>query len=239
VASLRRLLDDDPKRPAYIATVPRMGYRMVATVSPWVDAPTKVASAPQVARHTASRAMKLRAVALLAAGGTLGLALLAGTLLQGWTSGDRTTSVAAGAASAKSIAVLPFRDMTPTMDQEILADDLTEDLIDKLSRVPGLRASPPGSSFSLKGQKVTAPEAAKILGVGFVLDGSVRKSGATVRMVVRLVRADDGLVVWSQTYDGPAAETSRVVDDIAGRVGKAMMVSVEGATGSPQTTRSR
>jgi TolB-like protein len=136
----------------------------------------------------------------------------------------------------KSIAVLPFLDLTEEMNQEPFADGMTEELIDKLSKIPGLRVPPPTSSFYLKGKlwprshgipQITIADIAKALGVAYVLDGSVRKSGARVRVDARLIRADDGYVVWSETYDRPFDDILVVQDDIAGEVTKALRASIE------------
>jgi transcriptional activator of cad operon len=136
----------------------------------------------------------------------------------------------------KSIAVLPFLDLTDKMNQEPFADGMTEELIDKLSKIPGLRVPPPTSSFYFKGKlwprsngtaQITIADIAKTLGVAYVLDGSVRKSGARVRVDARLVRADSGYVVWSDTYDRPFDDIVMVQDDIAGEVAKALKSSIE------------
>jgi transcriptional activator of cad operon len=80
---------------------------------------------------------------------------------------------------------------------------MTEELIDKLSKIPGLRVPAPTSSFYFKGKQITVADIAKALGVAYVLDGSVRKSGTRLRVAARLIRADNGYVVWSETYDRP------------------------------------
>ena len=127
----------------------------------------------------------------------------------------------------KSVAVLPFLDLTTQeMNEEYFADGMTEELIDKLSKVPGLRVPPPTSSFYFKGKKLTVTDIAKSLGVVYLLDGSVRKSDLTLRVAARLIRADDGYVVWSETYDRPVGDKLMIQDDIAGEVTKALKASI-------------
>jgi transcriptional activator of cad operon len=216
VASLRRLLGDDAKQPAYIATVPRLGYRMVASVSPWVDesiAPND-AAAPR------------RPIALLVAIGALCLTLAAAFLFHGKAASTHDVGSTAG-VPPKSVAVLPFLDLTTQeMNEEYFADGMTEELIDRLSKIPGLRVPPPTSSFYFKGKQVKVADIARSLGVAYVLDGSVRKSDATLRVAARLIRAHDGYVIWSETYDRPMDNKLNVQDDIASEVAKALSKSI-------------
>jgi transcriptional activator of cad operon len=126
----------------------------------------------------------------------------------------------------KSIAVLPFPDLTEGMKDEEFADGMTEELIDKLTKIPGLSVAPPTSSFYFKGKQIAVAEVAKSLGVSYVLDGSVRKSGGRVRVAARLIRADNGNVIWSDSYDRPYGDILMVQDDIAGEVAKALRSSI-------------
>jgi len=103
---------------------------------------------------------------------------------------------------------------------------MTEELIDKLSKIPGLRVSAPTSSFYFKGKQIPIADIARTLGVTYVLDGSVRKSGARLRVAARLIRADNGYVVWTETYDRPLGDILMVQDDIAGEVTKALRASI-------------
>jgi TolB-like protein len=130
------------------------------------------------------------------------------------------------AAQQNSIAVLPFLDLTEEMNEEPFADGITEELIDKLSKIPGLRVPPPTSSFYFKGKQVSVADVARALGVTYVLDGSVRKSGKMVRVAARLVRADNGYIMWTETYDRPFEDLLMVQDDIAGEVTKALRSSI-------------
>jgi len=126
--------------------------------------------------------------------------------------------------------VLPFLDLTEGMKEEEFADGMTEELIDKLSKIQGLRVPSPTSSFYFKGKQVPVGDIAKTLGVAYVLDGSVRKSGARVRIAARLVRAENGYVAWSETYDRPFGDLLMVQDDIAGEVTKALKASIDAST---------
>jgi TolB-like protein/DNA-binding winged helix-turn-helix (wHTH) protein len=212
VASLRRLLGDDPRRPSYIATVPRLGYRMVAAVGAWTEPTAAAQAGPRPGRRT-----------LLAAGGLAAIALVA--VFAAYTQVARARHTAAAAVARLPIAavgVLPFLDLTPTMDQEPLTDNVTEGLIDQLGKNTALRTPGFRSSFLLKGKHATPAEAARTLGVSYVVDGSVRKAGDRVRIAARLLRADNGFVIWSQTYDRPLAEIPAVEDAIAAGVAKAL-----------------
>jgi transcriptional activator of cad operon len=267
VTSLRRLFGDDPRQPTYIATIPRLGYRMVATVSPWTDhsvsqagAGANVAGAQRNAQTASSRASdsehptpacpeapthdvpkrsgpRLKAGYTWAAGAALCLALVVAFLVYGrLLYNNRSAPPAVAPEPQKSIAVLPFLDLTDQMNEEPFADGMTEELVDKLSKIPGLRVPPPTSSFYFKGKlwprskgtpQITIAEFAKALGVAYVLDGSVRKSSARLRVDARLIRADNGYVVWSETYDRPFNDILMVQDDIAGEVTKALRASIE------------
>jgi transcriptional activator of cad operon len=123
--------------------------------------------------------------------------------------------------------VIPFLDLTEGMKEGEFADGMTEELIDKLGKIPGLRVTPPTSSFYLRGKHLPVGEIARTLGVAYVLDGSVRKSGTMARIDARLVRADSGFVVWTETYDRPFSDLIMVQDDIAGHVAKALSMSIQ------------
>jgi transcriptional activator of cad operon len=236
VASLRRLLGDDPKQPTYIETVPRLGYRMVAPVTPCADepvaqpAPARASdSEPPIAAasHATVPGPHLRGGFMWAAA-ALCLALAASLLFLGKVATtDRSPSPAAALPPQKSIAVLPFLDLTEGMSQEPFADGMTVELINKLSKVPGLQVHAPTSRSSLKGKRITINDIAKMLGVAHVIDGSVRKSGDRLRVSARLIRADDEYVVWSESYDRPVDDVLKVQDDIAGEVTKALRASIE------------
>jgi len=202
VASLRRLLGDDPKQPTYIATVPRLGYRMVATVSPWVEEPAiPIAQANALTVNLVpSETANLHHAEL-----------------------PVTTPVQV----QKSIAVLPFSDLTEGMKEGEFADGMTEELIDKLSKLPGLHVPSPTSTFYYRDKEMPVADIAKALGVMYVLDGSVRKSGTRVRVAARLVQANNGYVIWTETYDRPFHDLLMVQDDIAGEVTKALGAATE------------
>jgi TolB-like protein/DNA-binding winged helix-turn-helix (wHTH) protein len=229
VASLRRVLGDDPKQSAYIATVPRLGYRMVATVGPWVSSSTERAIPAR--SDAAGRGQRFGRFWLWAGGTALCLVLLGALLLHGRTGNTHPSASPAHVAPQRSIAVLPFLDLTEGMHEETFADGMTEELIDKLSKVPEFRVPAPTSSFYFKNKQIPLADIARRLGVVYVLDGSVRKSGARLRVAARLMRADDGYVLWSEVYDRPFDDILMVQDDIAGEVTKALRASIEARQG--------
>jgi transcriptional activator of cad operon len=217
VASLRRQLGDDPKQPAHIETVPRLGYRMIAPVGPWEKESAAAASPEPLLRS----GMIWGAITLLSFTLLL-LFFFRGPIARHF----RPAAPVAAPAPQGSIAVLPFLDLTEDMKEEPFADGMTEELIDKLTKIPGLHIAPPTSSFYFKGKQVPVAEIARSLGVSYVLDGSVRKSGGMLRVAARLTRADGGFVVWSETYDRPFDDLLMVQDAIASEVAKALRSSI-------------
>jgi transcriptional activator of cad operon len=197
-------------------------------VSPWVDLPLNAPPTPEGTAGVMHRASKNWTP--LAAGVGIPLLLALAFFAFGRFGGTTPSTAAPDAVPAQtSIAVLPFLDLTSeSMDQEYFADGMTEELIDRLSKIPGLRVPPPTSSFYFKGKKISIADIAKSLGVAYVLDGSLRKSGSTMRIAARLVRADNGFVVWSETYDRRLDDTLKIQDDIAGEVTKALRRSIDG-----------
>ena len=125
---------------------------------------------------------------------------------------------AAFTTPARSVAVLPFADMSENHDQEYFSDGLSEELIELLTQVPNLQVPARTSSFYFKGKSVTIPEIASTLHVSHILEGSVRKSGNTVRVTAQLVRADNGYYLWSETYDRDIQDIFKVQDEIAAAV---------------------
>lgn len=233
VAALRRQLGDDSKQPRYIETVPRLGYRMVAAVS---TSPDQTAPPALPVVNSASH-LRLRRMILWPAAAVVFIALgiAAWTFLPQARTAHAPPATTLPAPPQRSIAVLPFLDLTEGMKEETFADGMTEELIDKLSKIHGLRVASPTSSFYFKGKQVPVSEIARALGVVYVLDGSVRKSGIRLRVAAQLVRANDGYIVWSDTYDRPLHDILMVQDDIAGEVTKALKASIEAAPAPDQS----
>jgi len=154
------------------------------------------------------------------------LAALTVLLLRSNLAARQPTS-AASSAPPKSVAVMAFLDLTSqAMSEEYFADGITEELIDKLSQIHDLHVAPPTSSFYFKGRRATVADIARSLSVAYILDGSVRKSGSMLRISARLVRAADGYIAWSETYDRPAGDKLRVQEDIANEVAKALRAAI-------------
>jgi TolB-like protein/tetratricopeptide (TPR) repeat protein len=189
---------------------------------------------------TSRTAVELRKKWMVAAG----VAIVAGTLV--WVLADRLwlskhvaeeKPVAATAAATipsalaipeKSVAVLPFVDMSEKKDQEYFSDGLSEELIDMLTKVPNLQVPARTSSFYFKGKQASVADIAKALSVSHVLEGSVRKSGNKLRITAQLIRVDNGYHLWSETYDRQLDDIFKVQDEIADAVVTALKVSLLG-----------
>jgi TolB-like protein len=132
------------------------------------------------------------------------------------------------AQSDKSIAVLPFVNMSEDAGNEYFADGLSEELLNMLVKIPKLRVAARTSSFSFKNKDLQISEIAQKLNVSHVLEGSVRKSGDKVRITVQLIKADDGFHLWSENFDRTLDDIFKVQDEIASEVAQALQVTLLG-----------
>jgi len=127
-----------------------------------------------------------------------------------------------------SIAVLPFVNMSADKDQEYFSDGLTEELLNSLSRISELQVAARTSAFSFKGKDVKIGTIARELNVGSILEGSVRRSGNTVRVTAQLNNGVTGFHLWSQTYDRDLGDVLKLQTEIATAVASALKVSLLG-----------
>ena len=130
----------------------------------------------------------------------------------------------------KSIAVLPFADMSAEKNQEYMSDGIAEEVLNLLAQVPDLKVIARTSSFAFKGQNIEIAEIAKKLNVAHVLEGSVRTSGNQLRITVQLIRASDSTHLWSEKYDRPLNDIFTVQDEIANAVVQALRIRLAGGT---------
>jgi TolB-like protein/tetratricopeptide (TPR) repeat protein len=125
-----------------------------------------------------------------------------------------------------SIAVLPFVDMSEKKDQEYFADGMAEEITDLLARIPGITVMSRTSSFQFKGRNEDLRALGASLGVAYVLEGSVRKSGERVRVTAQLIDASDGSHRWSGSYDRDLVDVLKVQDEISWGLVRALEVSM-------------
>jgi len=160
-----------------------------------------------------------------AVAGLLGIAAVTGG---GWfvsrpdNHAKTTASVAPAAATARTIAVLPFTNMSADAREEYFSDGLTDELIGTLSQVKALRVTSRTSAFVFKGQNRDVRSIGRLLNVGTVLEGSVRKAGDRVRVTAQLISTADGFHLWSETFERDGTDIFAIQADLALRIATAL-----------------
>jgi TolB-like protein/DNA-binding winged helix-turn-helix (wHTH) protein len=226
ISALRRSLDEQRAERSYIQTVPRRGYRFVATV-------TRLQ--PSGATESASEAV---------AGG-LDLAFLdlgeqqvkniARPFHVGRIALERTASPALPPLPEKpSIAVLPFQNLSGDPEQEYFVDGMVQEIITTLSHIRWLFVIARNSSFTYKGQAIDVKQVGRELGVRYVLEGSVRKAGGRVRITAQLIEATTGAHIWADRFDGSLDD----VFDLQDKVASSVAGVIEPALQAAETARS-
>jgi TolB-like protein len=124
------------------------------------------------------------------------------------------------------IAVLPFSSLSADKENEYFCDGLAEEIIGALTKTPGLRVVARSSSFAFKGRREDVREIGRLLSVGVVLDGSVRRAGDRLRVTAQLMNATTGLQLWSETYDGGMEDVFGIQDRIATDIARALRVQL-------------
>ncbi len=132
----------------------------------------------------------------------------------------------------KSVAVLAFANLSDDKANEYFSDGISEELLNVLAKVPGLKVTARTSSFHFKGMNTAIPEIAQQLGVAYVIEGSVRKSGDKVRITAQLIKASDGFHVWSDTFTRDLKDIFAVQDEIAGLIARNLQLTLRTNTRS-------
>jgi TolB-like protein/DNA-binding winged helix-turn-helix (wHTH) protein/thioredoxin-like negative regulator of GroEL len=220
IYELRRQLSQaggDDRFKSMLETLPKRGYRLHGKIEA-LPAP-RVPGRPKPDRR------------LLAIAGAVLLAVGVGFIASRWVAGStEKASDRTPAAKTNSIAVLPFVDMSASQDHGYLSDGIAEEILDRLTRIDGLRVIARTSSFTFRDQRADIREVAAKLDVSHVLEGSVRRSGERVRITTQLVDASSNSHVWSKTYDRPLDDLFAMQDEIAASVATALDLSLRDTT---------
>jgi adenylate cyclase len=145
------------------------------------------------------------------------------------TAAQRSTA-APNVVNDRSIAVLPFADMSEAKDQEYFADGIAEEVLDRLAKVPGLKIVGRASSFQFKDESADPGGVGAALGVSYLLEGSVRKEAGRVRVAAKLIEARTGAQRWSDSFDSDEVDVLSVQDTIATGLARALQIAVEADT---------
>ncbi len=184
-------------------------------------AETKTAD-PVIAAKSYGKIRRLAMAAAVVIG--VGVAFALGVHFWLWTHGNGQP--AAISITDKSIAVLPFTDMSEKHDQEYFADGMSEEILNLLVKIPDLKVIGRTSSFQFKGKTEDLRTIGSMLGAAYVLEGSVRRASDHVRVTAQLIDTRDGTQRWSETYDRGVSDILKVQDEIAASLVRALQLEV-------------
>lgn len=217
ISELRRTFHDNPSDSRYIETLPKRGYRLIQIVrSVEYSNPGNDAAPSKASSRFKSSTLRVAVFASL-------LLVLVYVVFDQYDFGRYLEPAVVGESS---IAVLPFVNMSEDPYVEIIADGISEDIAGLLSKVPDLKVIGRTSSFAFKGSNEDLRSVGQKLGVNTLLEGSVRKSGDSVRVVAKLIDALDGTQLWSGTYDRTFTDIFSIQDDIASSVVGSLKVRI-------------
>lgn len=213
IAKLRRCLKDEPKSPRLIETLPKKGYRIIAPVT---ECPKGEGSSTKMFPAWIKLVLVLIAAVVLV--------IILSVLIT--PEPDTTDNVSYLLPGKPSIVVLPFVNLSNDSDQEYFVDGMTEDLITDLSRISGLFVIARNTSFSYKGVTINPMKLRRVLGVQYLVEGSVRKVKSKLRINIQLIDTETGRHVWTDRYDGNLDEVFTIQDKISANIVKALSVNL-------------
>lgn len=215
IIKLRKAFDDDPRHPHIIETLSKKGYRLVAPVQ-GVEA--------MAMPETPSRSHWWAAAA------ALGLLTILALWWQPWTAPTSPDSSPPTVVPDKpSIAVLPFVNLSGKEELGYFSDGITDEIITALSKLSGLFVISRTSSFTYKEQLIDIKQVGQKLGVRYVLEGSVRRSGGRVRVTAQLIDANTGFQLWAERYDRKLTDSLDLQDEITKRIVASLSIELSAA----------
>jgi TolB-like protein/DNA-binding winged helix-turn-helix (wHTH) protein/tetratricopeptide (TPR) repeat protein len=191
ISELRRLFEDDARQPRFIETIPKRGYRLVATITPLNGA--AAGNRPEASVESRPRVRRRWKVA--------GVALAGLVLLAGFKAGGLRGRIPGSNPQIHSLAVLPLKNLSGDPAQKYFADGMTEELITDLSQISALKVISRTSSDVYQDTHKTLPEIAHELNVDAVVEGSVVRSGNHVRVTAQLIYAPQDKNLWARSYE--------------------------------------
>lgn len=229
ISLLRKVLEDDRQVSRYIETVPKRGYRFVASVErstepsslPRVDAAVPESTAQPTISHGTRKRLVLALVVLLVAGAGAGYYFL--------HLRATTRTPAAPPSSVRSIAVLPFKPLVEASRDEILELGVADALITRMSNIRQIKVRPIGAVTRYANVEYDPMAVGREQQVDAVLDGHIQKSGDKIRVSVRLVRIADEATLWATRFDEKYTDLFAVQDAISQRVAEVLIVKLSGA----------
>ena len=213
VADLRKALNDDVHQPRYIDTVSKKGYRLICSVTPLATD----SEMSEIALHSPNgRRYRRRTLAIFAGIVSIAVAIVLTVKPEIW---GRLLPTDDGPRE-RSVAVLPFVDMSEDGSQQYLGDGVAEELIHVLSNLPDLRVIARTSSFAFRDSNDDIRQIGSKLNVATILEGSIRKDGDRIRVTSQLADTRDGYHLWSQTFDRRTTDLFSIQHEIAVAVAK-------------------
>ncbi len=163
-------------------------------------------------------------------GGLLSIGLF---FLGRYSAGNKVAVTSPNESSSKSIAVLPFENLSDDKNTAYFSDGITEEILNALAQIPNLKVAARRSAFQFKGSDLDLRKIGQVLGVAHILEGSLQKAGDQVRINVQLVDAQNGLQSWSEKYDRKLDNVFAVEDEIAKAIATQLRVQLTGGAGQP------
>ena len=235
---LRIALGDDADTPRYIETLPRKGYRFIGRLEddaatmgiptlPSEYVPTPFETGALIGRRASDRSAPIRRM-VLGFGSILAALVLA---VVAWHMPGRLFQVdAVPEKNLPTIVVLPLVDMSVDQSEQSLCDGLTEELSNWLAHIPTLRVVARTSAFAFKGQNQDVRKIAAALDATHVLEGSLRRSGDQLRITTQLIAAEDGVHLWSRSFDLPIGDIFKIEDTVSRAVAEALHLTLSAET---------